>query len=740
MITALIFGPTGAVGSQILATLLSSYTCTSLTTISRRAPQTQTQVSKLKTIIEADTAKWGPMISTLSPAPSVVFNAVGTTMASAGSIAAQRAIDHDLCIENAKAAKAAGVKTYVYCSSAGTSGSFSPFALTPYAKMKRGVENAIKELDFENAIILRPGMILGRESPKNKWLEDIFDGFKKISQGFQDKWAQDQTTIGRAAVAAMKIVEEGKAPEKFWVLEQSDIVWAPGQRTIHQALQLYQFLVTYINKNEYLQFTKWAREYGPVYSIMVGSRPMIVLSSVEVVKELLEKRSAIYSDRPEAYAAKHIPTSKLRIVFMPYTPLWRKLPKVTHSLLSIKAARNYDPYQEMERKQMLDEILINPNDVFSSLQRYTTSLTATLLYGWRSSSTADPRLHKLDNELAALQAALGTTAAALLDAFPIMRFLPDSLLPVKKRVHRALHMGHDVHMENWYAVKENIKNGTLGHCMSIGLARAQDKDNITDVEAAYAVGNIFEGGMETTAATLYAFIQAMLLFPEVQTKAQEEIDRVVGPGRLPVMADAANLPYVRRCVKELVRWFPVAPLGAVPHACTQDDEYMGYKIPKGAPVILNAWAIMTDPDRYTEPRRFNPDRFTEDSDSISMTEMAAHPDPSKRDTVGFGAGRRLCPGMHVADRSLFLGITGILWSFSVTPKKDAQGQDILPNADNLIVGLAARPEPFEVSILSRNEKRACIIREEWKDAQRLLDPEKQWMETPEGDWDASLRI
>ncbi|KAH0142137.1 NAD(P)-binding protein, partial [Aureobasidium melanogenum] len=209
MTTALIFGPTGAVGSQILATLLSSPTCTSLTTISRRAPQTQTQVSKLEIIIEADTARWGPMISTLSPAPSVVFNAIGTTMASAGSIAAQRAIDHDLCIENAKAAKAAGVK--------------APFALTPYAKMKRGVENAIKELDFENAIILRPGMILGRESPKNKWLEDIFDGFKKISQGFQDKWAQDQTTIGRAAVAAMKMVEEGKAPEKFWVLEQSDI-------------------------------------------------------------------------------------------------------------------------------------------------------------------------------------------------------------------------------------------------------------------------------------------------------------------------------------------------------------------------------------------------------------------------------------------------------------------------------------------------------------------------------------
>lgn len=124
-----------------------------------------------------------------------MFNAVGTTFASAGSVAAQREVDHDLCIENAKAAKAAGVKTYVYCSSAGTSGALSPFALTPYAKMKRGVETAVKELAFENAIILRPGMILGRETPKNKWLEDIFHGMKRFGQRFQDRWGISSFTL-----------------------------------------------------------------------------------------------------------------------------------------------------------------------------------------------------------------------------------------------------------------------------------------------------------------------------------------------------------------------------------------------------------------------------------------------------------------------------------------------------------------------------------------------------------------
>lgn len=83
-------------------------------------------------------------------------------------------------------------------------------------------------------------------------------------------------------------------------------------------------------------------------------------------------------------------------------------------------------------------------------------------------------------------------------------------------------------------------------------------------------------------------MQAMILFPEVQKHAQEEIDRVVGPDRIPTMADEPNLPYIRACVKESLRWMPATPLG-IPHAVTRDDEYMGYTIPKGASVGLNVW-------------------------------------------------------------------------------------------------------------------------------------------------------
>ncbi|EKV16407.1 NAD(P)-binding domain [Penicillium digitatum] len=111
MTTAAIFGSTGAVGSQILATILAIDACSTVKTISRRLQNVQS--AKLEALDESDSSKRGGMISSLSPRPSVVFNAVGTTRASAGSVTNQWKIDHDLCVENAQAAKEAGVKTYI---------------------------------------------------------------------------------------------------------------------------------------------------------------------------------------------------------------------------------------------------------------------------------------------------------------------------------------------------------------------------------------------------------------------------------------------------------------------------------------------------------------------------------------------------------------------------------------------------------------------------------------------------
>lgn len=82
----------------------------------------------------------------------------------------------------------------------------------------------------------------------------------------------------------------------------------------------------------------------------------------------------------------------------------------------------------------------------------------------------------------------------------------------------------------------------------------------------------------------------MTLYPEVQRKAQEEIDRVLGPCQLPKVADRSRLPYIEAVVKEVLRWHPVAPMG-IPHMASEDDTYNEYFIPKGSLIMANIWYV-----------------------------------------------------------------------------------------------------------------------------------------------------
>jgi cytochrome P450 len=118
----------------------------------------------------------------------------------------------------------------------------------------------------------------------------------------------------------------------------------------------------------------------------------------------------------------------------------------------------------------------------------------------------------------------------------------------------------------------------------------QKTEGFSDDLAGYTSGSLLEAGSDTTASTLYGFIQALLIWPEVQKKVQDEIDQVVGHDRLPTIDDYTKLPYVRCCIKESLRWMPTVILG-VPHAVTKDDVYNGYIIPKGTTIINNVWYV-----------------------------------------------------------------------------------------------------------------------------------------------------
>ncbi|TFK58390.1 cytochrome P450, partial [Pluteus cervinus] len=160
----------------------------------------------------------------------------------------------------------------------------------------------------------------------------------------------------------------------------------------------------------------------------------------------------------------------------------------------------------------------------------------------------------------------------------------------------------------------------------------------------------------------------MVLYPEVQRKAQSEIDAVIGNVRLPVCGDRDSLPYVNALVLEVFRWHSVAP-GGVPHMAKEDASYKGHFIPKGSTILPNVWGMAHDPTVYHDPMVFNPDRF------LSRPGYKPEPDPR---SIAFGFGRRICPGRVLADTSVFLSCAMALAVFNISAYKE-NGKPILPD-------------------------------------------------------------
>jgi cytochrome P450 len=275
---------------------------------------------------------------------------------------------------------------------------------------------------------------------------------------------------------------------------------------------------------------------------------------------------------------------------------------------------------------------------------------------------------------------------------------------------------------------ELLANG-VQPCFCNDLLRAQKIEGFTDDQAGYISGSLLEAGSDTTAAILYGFILACLLWPDVQRKVQAEIDQVVGNDRLPAIEDYEKMPYVRCCIKEAIRWMPTVILG-VPHAAVQEDTYKGWRIPLGATVINNVWAIHMDPKRSPSPRTFDPERFAEDHRSLYES---ATGEASKRDNYVFGAGRRLCQGIHIAERSLALGVSRLMWAFTFSPSVDEKtGQPVSYDGDDLVGGITVEPRHYTCKIESRSQAKAEIIRKAIKeDAEEFLDPATgQWNRVP----------
>ncbi|KAF8154532.1 cytochrome P450 [Crassisporium funariophilum] len=457
----------------------------------------------------------------------------------------------------------------------------------------------------------------------------------------------------------------------------------------------------------WLVYDKWQKIYGDMVYFEVLGQPFLVLGTLERTNDLFEKRSSNYSDRMRMPMIIELMQWDYNMAFLPYGSWWRRHRRAFHEHFHPNVVAQYQPVQTREVRAFLHRLLSTPDNFMHHIRHTFAATIMNIAYGINVKESEDPYISNAEKALHGLSVA-GIPGTFLVDLIPILKHVPNWIpgASFKRKALQWRSINADVAEKPFRHVKEQMKRGTAVPSLAATLIdrlplqddpkRAEEERLAQDVAAVAYVG-----GADTTVSAVQSFFLAMALYPGAQKKAQAEIDAVVGKNRLPDFDDRSSLPYINALIKETMRWQLVTPL-AVGHMCTNGDEYNGYYIPKGTVVMGNAWSILHDPDVFSEPLEYQPERYLKNGE--------LDPDARYPEVAAFGFGRRICPGRYMSDNSLYAIVSSTLAVYDINRPVDEHGHP-LPLKAEVTSGLLSYPEPFKCIIKPRSPIAEALIRD-----------------------------
>ncbi|KAF9447962.1 cytochrome P450 [Macrolepiota fuliginosa MF-IS2] len=440
-------------------------------------------------------------------------------------------------------------------------------------------------------------------------------------------------------------------------------------------------------------------------------QPIIVLNDAHVARELLERRSGLYSGRPEIPMLNDIVEANIFFALLTYGNEWRHHRRAFQQYFSSKNQYRADERAiEFVRKGLLPNLYQAPQDVHEHVRSCMGGFSTSLTYGLPTRRHKDPLVLFAEDVFAGTNVA-GAPGKYLVNIIPALKYIPDWMPGANfKRVARELRNETNRLVEEAYEMtRRSMDEGTpLSDCFVSGsLEHIQNRADFEPQaqRIKQAAGQIYAAASETTVVATMTFILAMLTHPDIQRKAQQEVDSVVGFDRLPDFSDRSHLPYLSAIIKEVLRWNPVTPLG-VPHLTTEEDIYEGYYIPKGCTVFANIYAMLHDEKIFPNPTEFKPERFIKGG-------ATSHDilDPENMATFGFG--RRICPGSHVALSMIYIAAASILTIFDISPMLDEKGNPAKVVPEFMAASIVSEPLPFQCKFTPRQGKNVESLLQEY---------------------------
>lgn len=387
----------------------------------------------------------------------------------------------------------------------------------------------------------------------------------------------------------------------------------------------------------------------------------------------------------------------LNILLMNYTEQFRRHQKLQVSVLNPTPIAAYIPFQELESRQLLLDLLQNAgkngSDVHGYFERTVASIIHTLLYGFRIRDAKDPILLatlKLNEEFSDFL----QPGAHIVDMFPILNNLPGFLAPWKAVAESHYTRKSDLRLSNF---RRALKSASWNVSKHLKMTVEKEGIDMPLHELAFELGTMVDAALDGTTDTLIWFVVACITEDRgFIANARAELDAVIGQDRLPIALDKPKLPYISAITEEIFRWRPVGAEG-VPHFTQQETTFEGYTIPARSVIIPNVWAITRDEDVFgSDTDSFIPERWLETEESTGTRTL------KNLHVAVFGYGRRTCPGRHFARNVIWIVIAQLLWSFDIEAgRSEETGERIPVDPSACSGGLVMGALPFKASFTPR---------------------------------------
>ncbi|KAM6184798.1 cytochrome P450 2C23-like [Rhynchocyon petersi] len=424
--------------------------------------------------------------------------------------------------------------------------------------------------------------------------------------------------------------------------------------------------------------SKLAKEYGPVYTLYLGPRTIVVLHGYEAVKEALIDQGEEFLGRgPLPIFEDNL---KGHGIIFSRGERWKQMRRF--SLMTLRnfgmGKRSIEERIQEEAKCLVEELMKTkgqPCDPTFILSSAPCNVICSILFNERFPYTDEKFLY-LMNMLNENFRDVNLPWNQMYNLWPkLIRRLPGKHRILAKRMNATREFIMDKVKEHQASVDHNNPRDFIDCFLS---KMEQEKDNPESeftVENLTACGsNLFVAGTETTSSTLRFGLLLMMKHPEVEAKVHEEIDHVIGRNQLPCMQDKMKLPYTEAVLHEIQRFIDLLPCN-LPHAVIQDTKFRQYVIPKGTTVYPVLCSVLLDSKEFANPEKFDPGHFLDKNGNLKKTEYF----------MPFSIGKRACVGESLARMELFLLFTTILQNFSLKPLVEPKELNIKPLAKGLLI-------------------------------------------------------